>query len=132
MSKLGCTCGHTIRDQTDHSPYKGHVLPDIHHDAFFDWIAEETLSYMAAARNGQTQAWLLDRGYTQGYIDLNLSDADVLHDRIHTRFLKFKRDMYECNKCGRIHVETREDNHFVSFGPDNQKLNAILTAGPDD
>ena len=128
MSKLGCACGHTIRDQTDHLPYKGRVLPELHCDDFFDWMAEEAQSYVVASREGQTPKWLLDRGYTQDYIDLKLSDSEVLHDHIHTRFLKLKRDMYECSNCGRIHLEKNEINHFVSYTPDNQKRNAILSA----
>lgn len=30
MSKLGCVCGHVIRDQTDNLPYKGFILRDKH------------------------------------------------------------------------------------------------------
>ena len=28
MSKLGCICGHVIRDQTDYIPYKASFIPD--------------------------------------------------------------------------------------------------------
>jgi hypothetical protein len=28
MSKLRCTCGHVIRDQTDNLPYKAYFVPD--------------------------------------------------------------------------------------------------------
>lgn len=126
MSKLGCACGHVIPDQTDNLPYKGHLLPDLYHDEFFDWMADQAASYVAAARSGQTEAWLMERGYGQDYVDLKLSDAEVLHDRIHTRFLSLKRDVYECGGCGRLHVETRENNRFMGYAPDNRKINAVL------
>lgn len=28
MSKLGCTCGHVIRDNTDYLPHKASFIPD--------------------------------------------------------------------------------------------------------
>lgn len=132
MSKLGCTCGQTIPDQTDNLPYKGHILPDLYHDEFFDWVADQTQSYIGAAREGRTGAWLTARGYSQDYIDLKLSDGEVLHDLIHTRFLRFKRDVYECSGCGRLHVETQEISHFIGYAPDNRKVNAVLNRFPDD
>ena len=131
MSKLGCACGNTIPDQTDNLPYKGHILPDVHHHAFFEWIAQEAQSYVTAVREGQTNAWLLRR-FTRSYVDLKLSDADVLNDHICAKFLEFKRDMYECDHCGRIHVETHKDNLFVSYAPDNQKTNSVLSDAPGD
>jgi hypothetical protein len=61
MSKLGCKCGHIIRDQTCNIPYKGHVLPDVRHATFFDWLAEEMQSYVKAAQTHRVEQWLLDR-----------------------------------------------------------------------
>ena len=49
MSKMGCACGHVIRDQTDDLPYKATVLPDQRLYSFFEWVTEETQSYVGAA-----------------------------------------------------------------------------------
>lgn len=38
MSKLGCTCGHIIRDQTDRLPYKARFLRDYDTDAVYEAI----------------------------------------------------------------------------------------------
>jgi hypothetical protein len=130
MSKLGCGCGHVIRDQADNLPYKGHVLLDVQHATFFDWLARETQSYVEAARAGAVEQWLLGRGYTQDYVALKLSHGDVLGDRIHARFCELKRDLYECEGCGRLHMETAEDNRFVGYAPDNGKVNAVLAGAP--
>jgi len=130
MSKLGCKCGHVISDQTDNIPYKGHVLADVRYETFFVWLIEETQSYVEAAQAGRVEQWLLERGYEQDYVDLKLSHGDVLHDHIDAHFRMVKRDMYECEACGRIHMETREDNRFVGYAPDNGKVNAIFAAVP--
>jgi hypothetical protein len=135
MSKLGCKCGHIIRDQTDNIPYKGHVLLDIRHATFFDWLVEETQSYVEAAQAGRVKQWLLERGYAQDYVDRKLGQGhvlDLLHYRIHMQFRKLKRDLYECAACGRIHMQTRDGDKFVSYAPDNGKVNAILAALPID
>ena len=114
MSKLGCRCGHVISDQTDNIPYKGCILPDVHSEDFFGWIADKLQSYVKAAKAGRTDVWLLEQGFRQEYLDLNLNDGEVLHDYIDTRFVTLTRSMYECEACGRVHIETSEDNHFTS------------------
>jgi hypothetical protein len=128
MSKLGCPCGNVIPDQTDYLPYKGHVLSDLHCDDFFEWVVEQTQRYLEATREGRRGAWLIEEGFKQDYIDLKLSDSEVLHDLIYTRFLTLKRDMYECDMCGRLHVQAQNGPRFVAYGPDNGCFNAVLDA----
>jgi hypothetical protein len=132
MSRLGCRCGHIIRDQTNSLPYKGSVLPDVRHDLFFNWVSHETQSYVAAALGGSADQWLLDKGYTPDYVALKLNHGEVLHDHIHTHYLDLKRDIYECEACGRIHMETMSDNNFVSYMPDSGKFNAVLAEGSNE
>lgn len=131
MSKLGCPCGHTISDTTDSLPYKGDVLPDEHHIEFFE-VADQIASYIQAARTGATSAWLKEQGFAKPYIDLKLSDADIVNDLIHTRFLRLIRSIYECEACGRIHIETSNANRFRSYAPDNGAVNSILTTSPSE
>jgi hypothetical protein len=77
MSKLGCKCGHIIRGQTDNISYKGRVLPDARYATFFDWLVEETQSYVETAHAGRVEQWLLERGYGQDYVDRKRSHGDV-------------------------------------------------------
>lgn len=130
MSKLGCQCGATIRDNTDSLPYKAELLKDIDRNDFFDWITEEIQSYLDAALNGEVAKWVLEKGYGSGYADLNLSHGHLLHDHIHTKFIMTKRDMYQCDSCGRIHIEKTENNRFASFVPDSDESRQILTKSP--
>jgi hypothetical protein len=132
MSKIGCKCGHIIGDHSDNIPYKGHLLPDVRTGAFFAWVEEETQSYVEAAQAGRVGQWLLERGYGQDYVDLKLSHGEVLEGHIYGRFCMFTRDMYECETCGRILMQSRDDNRFLSYVPDNGKVNAILAAVPVD
>jgi hypothetical protein len=73
MSKLGCACGHVISDQSDNLAYKARILPDLNDEGFFDWVAERTASYIEAVQKECTDAWFLEQGYGQEYIDLNLA-----------------------------------------------------------
>lgn len=65
MAKIGCTCGHTIRDQTDSLPYKASLLRDVDRDPFFDWLIEETQSFVEAAQREAVGAWLIKRDMVQ-------------------------------------------------------------------
>jgi len=126
MSQLGCTCGHVISDGTDRLPYKGYVVRDVHYYDFLGWLVEEAQSYLKASRDGETPKWFLERGYGQRYIDLKLDDSSVLFDRITSELSRLEREVYECLACGRIHIETQEDNRFQSYAPENGRLNDVL------
>ena len=125
MSKLGCRCGHVIYDQTDSLPYKGYMLTDSDDTLFFDWLVEEAQSYVAAAQQGAIDQWLIDRGYSPDYRALKLNHGHILHDHIHQRYCTLRRDLYECEACGRVHVETTS-NQFASYAPDNGMVNAVM------
>lgn len=118
MSRLGCACGHTIVDQTTPLAFKASFLTDSNGEEFFDWLVDETQSYVEAVQRDTVDVWLLDRGYGVDYVALKLSHGHVLHDHIHTRHLELKRDMYVCTKCGRVQIEHAQPNMFNSYSPD--------------
>lgn len=128
MSKLGCPCGNTIRDNTNGLPYKAHLLKDSLCESFWAWLVIELQSYVAAAEQGSVRAWLTSRRYTEDYVSLELDHGNVLHDHLHSKFLEFERSVYECSVCGRLLVESVEDNQFVSYSPDTNKNNEVLTS----
>lgn len=132
MGKLGCSCGHVISDGTDNLPYKARVLPDLNDEQFFDWVAERVASYVEAVQQGRVEQWLSESGFGPGYAELNLGHRETLSDLIYSRFLSLQRGIYECEACGRVHIETREQNHFVSYAPDSGRMNAVLATGSED
>lgn len=131
MSKLRCKCGHSISDNTNGLAYKASLLKDGENDKFFDWLTAETQSYVVAAQTGTVREWLAEKGYSTDYANLMLDHGNVLHDHIHGRWCLVKRDLYECEACGRIHIEA-EDNVFASYASDNEKCSQILAATPSN
>ncbi|WP_211472809.1 hypothetical protein [Collimonas humicola] len=125
MSSLACTCGHIIRDITNNLPHRGSLFKGILQDNFFDWLIHETQSYVVAVQQDQVRQWLLEKGYGEDYANLCLDHGNVLHDHIHNRYLEIKRDVFECQACGRIHIETT-DNQFASFTPEIKNDNRIF------
>lgn len=119
MSKIGCRCGHVISDNTFIVPYKSYLLSDEETVKFFDWMCNEIQSYVLAVDDKKVTQWILDRGFGGGYANLNLDHGNVLHDHIHSRFVDIKKDVYRCEKCGRLLVETL-NNIFTSYLPDER------------
>jgi hypothetical protein len=120
MSSLGCKCGHIIRDTTNGLHYKASLLSDINGDALSDWIVIEFQSYVEAVERGATEAWLIGRGYTQDFAALGLDHGNIMHDHLTGRYRELKRDVYECQACGRFHLEQQVDNQFASYRPDEE------------
>lgn len=127
MSRLGCKCGHIIRDHSDGLPYKASFLKDQQKEGFTDWMVRETQSYVVAAQTGSVKTWLLERGYNEEYINLQLSHGDIMHDHIYSKYLDLKRDLYECQNCGRLHVEISNDK-FRAYFPDSGGRNEVFKA----
>ncbi|MGW8391388.1 hypothetical protein [Pseudoduganella sp. HUAS MS19] len=126
MAKLGCTCGHVIRDQTDSIPYKASLLRDVDYNPFFDWLSDETQSFVEAVQRGAIDAWLLERGYGPDYVSLNLPYGHILHDHIHSQYIEYSRDLFQCTNCGRLLIETSESNKFAGFAPDDPSEKNLL------
>ncbi|ULU27708.1 hypothetical protein [Dyella terrae] len=128
MSKLGCQCGNIIRDNTDSSPYKASIFKDVLCGSFTDWLVSEVQSYVVAVGKEGVRSWLLDRGYSDEYVSLQLDHGNVIHDHLCGRFNELSRTAYECLQCGRLHVETAVDNSFASYSPDTMRRNGVLSS----
>src|SRR5262245_50232017 len=103
MSKLGCTCGHVIRDQTDFLPYKGRLLRDYDLEAVYDAIERECEALIAAVVVGDRESWLR-RHFLEMY-PRDLPNGAVFHDFVCGLLREFMDDVYECEACGRLWVQ---------------------------
>jgi len=115
MSMLGCSCGKTIYDITDHLPYKGYAIADKEWFELFDLISTEVAGYIRARVAGMERQWLAD--YFR--IDTTMDDTELVHTIITRNFLHKKIDIYQCPNCGRVHIEHRDGSQvFERFTPD--------------
>lgn len=130
MSKLGCICGHVIRDQTDQLPYKGRILRDFDECSVFDSMNQACESLVAAVMAGDRESWLQEH-FLDGY-PRDLPNGEVFHDFAFRLFLKFTTDIYECEACGRLLVQQPGiPNHFTSYIPESGNVMQVLRSPHD-
>ena len=99
MSKFSCPCGAVIRDQSDKLAYKGWILADAQIDEFCDGLGVEI------------RAKILQ--------DPTLP-SDSIGDLVHSALVTYCRDAYQCEHCGRLHVQRiAAAPQFATFLPDN-------------
>ena len=128
MSKLGCVCGHVIRDQTDNLPYKGLIIRDKHYDRDFDVVLDEIAAFMQAVQQGKRHEWLATR-FSENYANLKLDDTSVISSLWSAFVVKYTLDIYQCENCGRVHIEGK-NNYFHSFKPDKADSQGVLDVEP--
>jgi hypothetical protein len=118
MSKLGCICGHVIADITDRISYKAHFIRDQDLDIMGNQD-EDINGFLNAIKNDKRDKWL--EKYFDSEMYQNLSDSAVISNIILKYNLKYESEMFLCEKCGRILIQKRNENKFISFLPeDNQ------------
>jgi len=108
-------------------PYKATLLRDKDNEAFFNWLTDEIQSYVLSAQGEKVREWIIEKGFSEEYAALGLDHGNIMRDHIHTHYLGKKRDVYECAKCGRLHVEHLE-NSFFSYTSDSGANNSALDA----
>lgn len=128
MSKLGCTCGHTIKDSTDKIPYKALCYADEDTPVYYEDI--ETLVDLLQAYAQEAREHAL---HPQ-------SDEYKLDDRSHialqiTRILSYHhvghlRDLFECENCGRLWLQVNpSENTYVSYLPEGLARGVLRSHG---
>lgn len=134
MTKMRCSCGHVIRDNTDHLPYKAYFHPDedtyISHDVMTDTLAE----YIAARARNQEVEFLRDldikRGedpYRATWRANSLAGAplpEVIGNLLGAFYEDYERTIYECESCGRLLVQT-EGNRYESYLPETDARHVL-------
>jgi hypothetical protein len=138
MSKLGCVCGHTIRDQTDFLPYKARILADEDTEKPTEILSTALVDCLDAQREGRLRAFLIDfmvryDGDTPetatSWVD-HIVHLDNLRDVFEHMLVPFwhnyDRTIYECERCGRLWVEL-PNGKFVSYTPETD-VRGVLTS----
>jgi hypothetical protein len=122
MSKLGCTCGHTIRDQSDELPYKGRVLKAQDQEATLEGIVSDLTLYIRSLLGESQGEWNQQFPWLQG------KDHHAVLWGIITQYcLQYPIDLYECENCGRLWVQKGvKSQGFVSYVPEDSAIRAVL------
>jgi len=122
MSKLGCKCGHVIRDQTDDLAYKGTLIPDQEIFTFLNDSAERVAGFVKALLDGRREEWC--GSYYRGF-----SDEDIILAVFRMEYFKRMRDVYQCENCGRLWLQVPGRKGFLSFSPDDPDWQDTLKTG---
>ncbi|RZJ86650.1 MAG: hypothetical protein EOO60_13180 [Hymenobacter sp.] len=116
MSKLGCVCGHTIRDNTLSLPYKAQFIRDQDLESYSDWT-EPVNAFIEAIKAGKREQWIAN--YFSKSYPTTLSNGSIIGDIISEFDLNFHDTLYQCENCGRIKIQIQNTNSFASFTPEN-------------
>lgn len=125
MAKLGCICGHTIVDQTDNIPYKGHILPDTSIEKTWEEIANKIDTLIDSIQSNRKLEWI-KQNFTVPPYPTDVSDSSMIYDLLSTSLSKSTQDIFECENCGRIAIEIGQTNHFRFFRQDEEGERGIL------
>lgn len=126
MGKLSCICGHTILDQADLLPYKGYIFPDVELDNLSRKMADTIDSLSDATKQSKRHDWIRER-FTVPPYPLELSDASMVHDIISGFLSNIKKDIFECENCGRIAIQVGETNQFRFYKPEVEGSKGVLS-----
>ena len=124
MSKLACTCGNTIRDQTDSLPYKASLIKDQQEERLIGDLAQEMNFLLTAAKAGSLEAYLNER---YGNTPWSPKAAEACYDIIGSKLLSNSLVAYECQSCGKLWIQ-KGVNGFVPFNPESGAYEAVLSA----
>lgn len=122
MSKLACNCGHIIRDQTDQLPFKATVVRDQDEDRLLHRIGNAAVELLAAAKEGKLDQLLEDRFGTTW----RPSFQDAVEEIVTRPYLEETSMAYECEMCGRLWINRKGSNEFLSYAPDSNQYEAVL------
>lgn len=123
MSKLGCECGHVIRDNTMNIPYKAIFLRDQDWNSYTDYRGDID-SFLEALKNGSREKWISD--YFSKSYPTDLSDSSIIDDIISKHQTEYEGELYQCENCGRIKIQVQDKNLFASFIPEDDNFRDIF------
>jgi hypothetical protein len=124
MSKLGCVCGHTITDQTDNIPYKAKFIRDQDFDEYSDKYTEDVASFIDAVKEGKRDEWI--KMYFSETYPMNINNSSVVFDIVSVQRSRFEGELFQCETCGRVKIQVRDENLFASFTPEDDRYKDIF------
>jgi hypothetical protein len=102
--KFRCKCNHIIVDQTDYLSYKAEFTLDKDSEDLTVYLSEID-NLIDAISNNSEEEWIKGK-FGESYPNQKYSSYIFdLITRTNTRHI------YECIKCGRLHVETKNGNY---------------------
>ena len=123
MSKLGCICGHVIRDQTDDIPYKARFIRDQDYEGFYAYT-DDIAAFIAAIEAGQRTEWI--RRYFSNSYPTDLPNASIISDIVSSYEVDYEGGLYQCENCGRVKIQVQDKNLFASFAPEDENHPSIF------
>lgn len=130
MAKLGCNCGHIIRDQACQLQYKARFLRNFDQDAVFDALERECEALIDAVIGQDRESWIR-RHFTEEY-PRDLSNGSIFFDFMASLLKEHMDTVYECEGCGRLWVQQPgAENEFAAFTPDSGRLQRVLRSARD-
>ncbi len=130
MPTVQCRCGHVLPDVSDRLPYKAYLHVDEHDELYWDGIVRETLGLLRNARRQTERQGVLDR-MLPGAPDADVDDAAALADALSEHAARYTRQVYACEACGRLLVETAPGSgDYRSFVPEDDER-AVLASDPE-
>jgi len=123
--KFLCTCGHIIRDQTDHLPYKAQFIPDENRETDFNLVARTLEAFITARETGNQEEFLYSH-FGETY-PKDLDTESIISDLLIgvTRSARF---IYECENCGRVFIQKHSEygkNVYASYLPEGDIRNIL-------
>ncbi len=79
-----------------------------------------------ATKNGKRKEWIEENFAVPPY-PMNLTDTQMIGDIFDRLYFDLRREMYQCEKCGRIWIQQPNSKFFVSFLPEIEHWKDILT-----
>jgi hypothetical protein len=124
MSKLGCVCGHVIRDQTDFIPYKARFVRDQDDENYHAYV-DDVAAFIEAVKGNSRAQWI--RRYFSDSYPIDIPNSHIVNDIITRYEVKFEGTLYQCENCGRIKIQVQDKNLFASFAPEGENCQNIFT-----
>jgi hypothetical protein len=124
MSKLGCVCGHVIRDQTDNVPHKAKFVRDQDFGDYSDKYMDDISAFIEAVKDGRRNEWI--KKYFSETYPTNIDNSSIVFDIISAQNAVFEGYLYQCDNCGRIKVQVQDKNLYASFVPEDENYIGIF------
>jgi hypothetical protein len=119
MSKIGCTCGGTISDTTDHLPYKGYLTSDTIYFDQIDHATDDVAAFLLARETGSEKQWL-STYFGARYSALQLTPENIIHDIFARHLFRGQLTVYQCPACRRLLIQQNDQsNYFHGFTPED-------------